>query len=136
MVKSLLPVYGACTQLLVYVQSLFLYYSQHPICILYFRFIPSFKYPCYYLGCMCDEVECMMAAALRSFWLLLKGNYGNFSEILEQFSSFLYVVDQLCHYSETIFPQQLSTSPATSSSPVAFLSFISFITFTTSLHNI
>ena len=77
----------------------------------------------------------MMVAALHSSWLL-KGNYGNFSEILEQFSSFLCVVDQLRHYSETLFPQQLSTSPATSSSPVAFLSLISFIAFTTSLHNI
>jgi len=77
----------------------------------------------------------MMSAALCSFWLL-KDSYGNFSEILEQFSSFLYIVDKLHHYSETIFPHQFNTSPATLSSPVAFLSLISFITFTTSLHYI
>jgi len=161
MVTSLLPIYEACTQLLVCVQSSFCYYSKHPICIpnsssssksklvfskciLYFPFFPSLKYPCYYLCCMCDEVDCMIAATLCSFWLLPKGNHGNLMKSLSNTpvscmllisSSFLYVVDQLCHYSETIFPQQLSTSPATSSSPVAFLS-ISFIAFTTSLHNI
>jgi hypothetical protein len=48
----------------------------------------------------------------------------------------LYFFDQLCHYADTIFPQQLSTAPVTSSVPVAFLSLISFIAFTTSLHNI
>jgi hypothetical protein len=30
----------------------------------------------------------MMAAALCSFWFLLKGNHGNFSEIIEHFLVF------------------------------------------------
>jgi hypothetical protein len=51
-----------------------------------------------FVVCMCDEVDCMMAAALCSFWLLLKGNHGNFSEILEQFSSFLYFVESVVSF--------------------------------------
>ena len=66
--NAFLPIYKARTQLLIYFQSSFWYYSQHPICIpssfssstsklifskcfLYFPFSPSAKFPRYFVAC-------------------------------------------------------------------------------------
>ena len=60
---------------------------------------------------MCVEAECVMVAAFCSSWLLLYGNQCNCSEILGPLCSFIYVADQLCHNSETIFSHQLQYIP-------------------------
>jgi len=52
-----------------------------------------------------------MVAAFCSFWLLL-GHQCSFTEILGPLSSVICVVDQLFHYSETIFSEQFEYIPS------------------------
>ena len=57
------------------------------------------------------RLNCAMVTAYCSFWFLLYGNHCNYSEIPGPLSSVVCVVDQLCHYSETIFSQQFEYIP-------------------------
>ena len=51
-----------------------------------------------------------MVAAFCSYCLLYE-NHCNFCEILGPLSSLMYNVDQLCHYSETIFSEEFQNIP-------------------------
>ena len=146
MVQCLLSVYELCTQFLVYVQSSFWYYSQHPTFIassfssskfklifskyiLNFPFNSSCMYPYYCLCCMWDETHCVMVTAFCNVWLLHQGNHCNVSEILQPFFIFIYMLLISCVIIlRPSSPNSFSTTPGTSS-PVAFLSLISLIVF-------
>jgi hypothetical protein len=86
----------------LFMQSSFCCYSQHPNYIP--RSFSSSKCCHYCLCCVCDEADCVMVTALCSFWHLYS-NQCNFSGTFGPLSIFIYVVYQVCHYSETIICQ-------------------------------
>ena len=51
-----------------------------------------------------------MIVVFSNFWLLLKDSHYKISVILGPFCSFLYVVDQVCHYFEIIFSKKAEFS--------------------------
>lgn len=129
----------------IYLQSSFSHYSQHSICkstsssssksqiifsstwTIFFNLLSNYRR--YSLSWMLTEADFVMVTAFRSVWLLPYCNHCN----LVLLSSLIYVVDQLCHWFDTVFPKTSSTSTGTSSLPVAVLFHISVIISTTSV---
>ena len=150
MVKCLLPVYETNTQFFIYLQSSFRYYSHHPNCIpssfsssksklifskysLNFPFNPSSKYLCYYLYRMCNKADCAMVAAFYSLCLFFKAIIVASVKSLGHSPVSYMVLISFVSIFKPPSPNNLSTSPGTSSSPVAFLFLISLTAFSTSL---